>query len=173
MGCVCSKKLLRRRTAKTSPDSSPDIIVQSINDIDWTLKSNSASFSRVGFSGTLDKIKEEPEKEKDDHRKFLVSQNQESGKLSKPPSSGRSSSFSIRHAGRFTQEENVAAGWPPWLCAVAAEAVEGWVPLRYDRFEKLEKVILDFLVKFYFLFNILYLQVIRIYDLVHNSHMWV
>nr|XP_017216716.1 PREDICTED: probable serine/threonine-protein kinase At1g54610 isoform X1 [Daucus carota subsp. sativus] len=140
MGCVCSKKSLTRRTAKKSPDSSPDLIVQSTHDIDWTLKSSSGSFSKAGFSGTLDKIKEEPEKENDDDKKLLVSQNQKSGNLSKPQGSGRSSSFSIRNGGRFTQGENVAAGWPPWLCAVASEAVEGWVPLKYDRFEKLEKI---------------------------------
>jgi hypothetical protein len=36
--------------------------------------------------------------------------------------------------------EQAAAGWPAWLSAVAAEAVHGWVPLRADGFEKLEKV---------------------------------
>jgi hypothetical protein len=36
--------------------------------------------------------------------------------------------------------EQVAAGWPPWLAAVAAEAIRGWVPRRADSFEKLDKV---------------------------------
>jgi hypothetical protein len=36
--------------------------------------------------------------------------------------------------------EQVAAGWPPWLVAVAAEAVRGWVPRRAESFEKLDKV---------------------------------
>jgi cyclin-dependent kinase 12/13 len=36
--------------------------------------------------------------------------------------------------------EQAAAGWPSWLSAVAAEAVQGWVPLRAEGFEKLEKV---------------------------------
>lgn len=149
MGCVCSKKSLTRRTAKTSLNSSPDIIVQSTNDIDWTLKSNSGSFSKVGLSGTSDNIKEESEKEKDDHKTLLVLQNQESGNFSRPSSTGRSSTFSIKYGGRFTQGENVAAGWPPWLCSVAGEAVEGWLPLKHDRFEKLEKVILIFLIKLF------------------------
>lgn len=140
MGCVCSKKSLTRRTAKTSPNSSPDFIVQSNYDIDWTFKSNSGSF--------LDNIKGEPKKEKDDHNKLLVSQNQESGNLS---STGRSSSFSIKNGGRFTQGENVAAGWPSWLCSVAGEAVEGWLPLKYDRFEKLEKVMLIFLRNLFYI----------------------
>jgi cyclin-dependent kinase 12/13 len=34
----------------------------------------------------------------------------------------------------------VAAGWPAWLSTVAAEAVQGWVPLKSENFEKLEKI---------------------------------
>lgn len=34
----------------------------------------------------------------------------------------------------------MAAGWPAWLSAVAGEAIHGWVPLRADSFEKLEKI---------------------------------
>ncbi|KXG23797.1 probable serine/threonine-protein kinase At1g54610 [Sorghum bicolor] len=41
---------------------------------------------------------------------------------------------------RCLEGEQAAAGWPSWLSAVAAEAVHGWVPLRADSFEKLEKV---------------------------------
>ncbi|KAM0871623.1 hypothetical protein ACQ4PT_039257 [Festuca glaucescens] len=41
---------------------------------------------------------------------------------------------------RAVEEEQVAAGWPPWLVAVAAEAVRGWVPRRAESFEKLDKI---------------------------------
>ncbi|XP_050128949.1 probable serine/threonine-protein kinase At1g09600 [Malus sylvestris] len=34
----------------------------------------------------------------------------------------------------------VIAGWPSWLTAVAGEAISGWVPLKADSFEKLEKI---------------------------------
>ncbi|XP_076901668.1 cyclin-dependent kinase C-2 C-like [Bidens hawaiensis] len=47
--------------------------------------------------------------------------------------------FSLRF-GRSTVAEHVAAGWPPWLSAVAAEAIDGWVPQKSDRFERLEKI---------------------------------
>ncbi|KAK3140073.1 hypothetical protein QOZ80_5AG0395240 [Eleusine coracana subsp. coracana] len=43
-------------------------------------------------------------------------------------------------ARRRVDGEQAAAGWPSWLSAVAAEAVQGWVPLRAEGFEKLEKV---------------------------------
>ncbi|XP_051128466.1 probable serine/threonine-protein kinase At1g54610 isoform X2 [Andrographis paniculata] len=41
---------------------------------------------------------------------------------------------------KHVEGEQVAAGWPPWLVAVAGEALSGWVPRRADTFEKLDKV---------------------------------
>ncbi|PIN03780.1 Cdc2-related protein kinase [Handroanthus impetiginosus] len=43
-------------------------------------------------------------------------------------------------APRATEGEQVAAGWPPWLAAVAGEAIKGWLPRRADSFEKLDKI---------------------------------
>ncbi|XAR49333.1 Cyclin-dependent kinase [Bertholletia excelsa] len=31
-------------------------------------------------------------------------------------------------------------GWPPWLIAVAGDAIKGWVPRKADSFEKLDKI---------------------------------
>ncbi|KAL8524916.1 hypothetical protein ACS0TY_014512 [Phlomoides rotata] len=36
--------------------------------------------------------------------------------------------------------EQVAAGWPSWLSAVAGEAINGWTPRRADAFEKIDKI---------------------------------
>ncbi|KAG5546223.1 hypothetical protein RHGRI_018414 [Rhododendron griersonianum] len=41
---------------------------------------------------------------------------------------------------KASEGEQVAAGWPPWLSAVAGEAIRGWVPRRADSFEKLDKI---------------------------------
>lgn len=41
---------------------------------------------------------------------------------------------------KATEGEQVAAGWPAWLAAVAGEAINGWVPRRADSFEKLNKI---------------------------------
>nr|DAD37959.1 TPA_asm: hypothetical protein HUJ06_008600 [Nelumbo nucifera] len=38
------------------------------------------------------------------------------------------------------QGEQIAAGWPSWLSAVAGEAIKGWTPRRADTFEKLDKI---------------------------------
>ncbi|KAK6130363.1 hypothetical protein DH2020_035868 [Rehmannia glutinosa] len=39
--------------------------------------------------------------------------------------------------------EQVAAGWPSWLSAVAGEAINGWTPRRADSFEKIDKATRD------------------------------
>ncbi|KAK4779384.1 hypothetical protein SAY86_006912 [Trapa natans] len=41
---------------------------------------------------------------------------------------------------KASEGEHVAAGWPPWLAAVAGEAIKGWLPRRADSFEKLDKI---------------------------------
>ncbi|KAJ6842213.1 putative serine/threonine-protein kinase [Iris pallida] len=41
---------------------------------------------------------------------------------------------------RAAEGEQVAAGWPAWLAAVAGDAIKGWVPRRADSFEKLDKI---------------------------------
>ncbi|KAM7483349.1 hypothetical protein LguiB_007932 [Lonicera macranthoides] len=57
--------------------------------------------------------------------------------------SGRASesvSFRLGNLQKYVEGEQVAAGWPAWLSAVAGEAIHGWVPLKADSFEKLEKI---------------------------------
>lgn len=49
-------------------------------------------------------------------------------------------SFGLGSLRRYVEVEQVAAGWPAWLSAVAGEAIHGWVPLQAESFEKLEKV---------------------------------
>ncbi|GLT26357.1 hypothetical protein SLA2020_014320 [Shorea laevis] len=41
---------------------------------------------------------------------------------------------------KATEGEQIAAGWPAWLAAVAGDAIRGWVPRRADSFEKLDKI---------------------------------
>ena len=53
---------------------------------------------------------------------------------------GGSVSFRLGNLQKYVEGEQVAAGWPAWLSAVAGEAIHGWVPLKADSFEKLEKV---------------------------------
>lgn len=49
-------------------------------------------------------------------------------------------SFRLGNIQNYAEAEQVAAGWPAWLSAVAGEAIHGLVPLRADSFQTLEKV---------------------------------
>ncbi|KAG4399489.1 hypothetical protein GLYMA_08G240700v4 [Glycine max] len=53
---------------------------------------------------------------------------------------GGTGSVSLRLSCRFVEAEQNAAGWPPWLTSVAGEAIQGWVPLKTDSFERLDKI---------------------------------
>jgi len=66
----------------------------------------------------------------------------ELGESGRASSNGGSESLSFRlgNLSKYVEGEQAAAGWPAWLSAVASEAIHGWVPLRADAFEKLEKV---------------------------------
>ncbi|CAM8990282.1 unnamed protein product [Rhodiola kirilowii] len=46
----------------------------------------------------------------------------------------------IKSMPKAIEGEYIAAGWPPWLAAVAGEAIKGWVPRRAESFEKLDKI---------------------------------
>ncbi|KAK7411386.1 hypothetical protein VNO78_02819 [Psophocarpus tetragonolobus] len=64
----------------------------------------------------------------------------EVGESGRTSSNCDSLSFRLGNLQKYVQGEHVAAGWPAWLSAVAGEAIHGWVPLRADAFEKLEKI---------------------------------
>ncbi|KDP31293.1 hypothetical protein JCGZ_11669 [Jatropha curcas] len=64
----------------------------------------------------------------------------ELGESGRASSNGESLSFRLRNLQKYIEGEQVAAGWPAWLSAVAGEAIQGWVPLKADAFEKLEKI---------------------------------
>ncbi|WCJ35899.1 Protein kinase superfamily protein [Euphorbia peplus] len=53
---------------------------------------------------------------------------------------GESVSFRLRNLHKYIEGEQVAAGWPAWLSGVASEAIQGWIPLKADAFEKLDKI---------------------------------
>eukprot|EP01018_Ginkgo_biloba_P027025 Gb_29735 [translate_table: standard] len=50
------------------------------------------------------------------------------------------SNFRLSNLPKHIEGEQVAAGWPAWLSAVAGEAIKGWIPRRADTFEKLDKI---------------------------------
>ncbi|CAN1776886.1 Protein IMPAIRED IN BABA-INDUCED STERILITY 1 [Linum perenne] len=55
-------------------------------------------------------------------------------------SNGDSLSFRLMNLHMFVEREQVSAGWPAWLSDVTGEAIQGWVPLKADSFQKLDKI---------------------------------
>ncbi|KAJ8485417.1 hypothetical protein OPV22_017902 [Ensete ventricosum] len=88
-------------------------------------KHRSGRSSRRGYCGT---------KEEEEDRIEL----EEHGKASEDSASLQN--FRLGNLHSYIEGEQVAAGWPSWLSAVAGEAIQGWVPLKADSFEKLEKI---------------------------------
>ncbi|ERN06520.1 probable serine/threonine-protein kinase At1g54610 [Amborella trichopoda] len=92
--------------------------------------------SRAGFAGSDSGKKDESSDRSHD---FAVANynGEESGRSN---SNSDSVSFRLGNLHKYVEGEQVAAGWPAWLSAVAGEAIHGWVPLKVDSFEKLEKI---------------------------------
>lgn len=65
-----------------------------------------------------------------------------------------SESFRLGNLRNYIEGEQVAAGWPGWLSIVAAEAVQGLVPLKAESFEKLDKVV-NTCMHIYFIYRLI------------------
>ncbi|KAL0310212.1 UNVERIFIED_CONTAM: protein IMPAIRED IN BABA-INDUCED STERILITY 1 [Sesamum calycinum] len=137
MGCISSKK---------AGSESPPFAARSSSGRRATNGQGRLTSGSLLQVGPLEKIKEEPEKEagvedenEDSVKKSRFASHSGNLRALKRGSSHKRSVFSFKF-GRLTEGEHVAAGWPAWLSAVAGEAIEGWVPLRSDSFERLEKI---------------------------------
>lgn len=143
MGCISSK---HARSAKSQlPFDASSVTV---GDNGGTILDSSLQI-HSGRIGPLEKIREEPEKEEEEEEEEKEKEEESvnrrhglfgSSRSLKKGGSLKRAPFSFRF-GRLTESEHVAAGWPSWLSSVAGEVVEGWLPLRSDTFERLEKVI--------------------------------
>ncbi|KAK9698327.1 hypothetical protein RND81_08G096500 [Saponaria officinalis] len=133
MGCISSK-----RAAPTSPalDERGEIWVKrSASHRNNTSSSIVKKFSPNEDEKIIELFDEEGE-ERDNER------NGKRLKASKSKSTYSNLSSNLKFGSVTSQvvAEQAAAGWPGWLTAVAGEAIHGWVPLRADSFEKLEKI---------------------------------
>lgn len=128
MGCISSKHVVR-----ASLVSSP-VLPNNINP-------NDSAMSLKNKSVQLDLDSNSSSNRKKDGERSVENRSRELKKSKKETSHSRGSfSFRLGFSHRYVQAEQTSAGWPTWLSNVAAEAINGWVPLRADSFEKLEKV---------------------------------
>ncbi|KAH6791179.1 Protein kinase superfamily protein [Perilla frutescens var. frutescens] len=129
MGCVSSKKV--------RCDSPP------YEDIRPTRRQKSR---RLASSESQKNVKEEAAAEvkvdKESERKrhdYDVDFNSEKSRELNRGASQNKAVVNVPPA-RSSEGELVAAGWPSWLSSVAADAIDGWVPLRSDAYERLDKI---------------------------------
>lgn len=127
MGCVASKQTV----SVTPAFDHSGILVRDGEDV-------GSGRGRVGSGGfgldfDLKKVKKRGDS-------GAGSELDESGRASSNGCGSESVSFRLGNLQKYVEGEQVAAGWPAWLSAVAGEAIQGWVPLRAESFEKLEKV---------------------------------
>ncbi|CAL5367745.1 unnamed protein product [Camellia sinensis] len=153
MGCVSSKRVrspppaFDSSTSTTTTTTSTSTSTNTVNVRRTNASSSSSSSSyadsslltRGGVFGELEKIKEEPEKENEEESEDNHTRELKRSKSTKKGSSEKKAIFSFRF-GRYTEAEQIAAGWPAWLSAVAGEAIDGWLPLRADSFKKFDKI---------------------------------
>lgn len=126
MGCVSSKQAVSVTPAFDHSGAFRD-------------NAGSSGRSRVGLGEV---VVEKKKKKGGESVGLSGSELGESGRTSSNGGGGYESlSFRLGNLQKYVEGEHVAAGWPAWLSAVAGEAIHGWVPLRADSYEKLDKVL--------------------------------
>ncbi|XP_030489872.2 probable serine/threonine-protein kinase At1g54610 [Cannabis sativa] len=137
MGCICckpsaiddSKESPRERlSSKASSDLRAARVASSRREEAYRAKDRNDSNN--GRAMLIDKqingpvrLHGENNERKREKMEYLVAQHPATGSIIKA-----------------SEGEQIAAGWPSWLVAVAGEAIRGWVPRRADSFEKLDKI---------------------------------
>lgn len=94
--------------------------------------------AQLGEDGEVQNGDDGKEKEEEGHKDGSTTTRRAKGerrRSSKPNPNPR-----LSNPPKNVHGEQVAAGWPAWLSAVAGEAINGWTPRRADTFEKLDKV---------------------------------
>ncbi|PHT47703.1 putative serine/threonine-protein kinase [Capsicum baccatum] len=129
MGCVASKQTV----SVTPAFDHSGVLVRDGEDV-------GSGRSRVGSGGFGLDFDLKKVKKRGDSGLSGGSEMSESGRVSSNGCGSESVSFRLGNLQKYVEGEQVAAGWPAWLSAVAGEAIQGWVPLRAESFEKLEKI---------------------------------
>ncbi|KAI3457241.1 hypothetical protein Pfo_013904 [Paulownia fortunei] len=137
MGCVCGKPSSAVKDSEESPKQRELIrktselrvarAISSKRDGSFSLKEKLENGDiKIGF---IDKKVNGSRRVRDD---YYDKKRESSEDVSNFPGLGK--------LPRAVEGEQVAAGWPSWLVAVAGEAIRGWIPRKADTFEKLDKI---------------------------------
>lgn len=156
MGCVCAKgssineydekhsrdKDLNRKSSKRLAASSrrEGVAVESYGG------NNDATTRLIPTQSAEDNAAFTPLSWDKGQKKSMATDSSTRSTVQQPPTmevgmnAGRSQTTRIVSMGNGVEAAQAAAGWPSWLTAVAAEAINGWVPRKADSFERLDKV---------------------------------
>ncbi|BBN05880.1 cyclin-dependent kinase 12/13 [Marchantia polymorpha subsp. ruderalis] len=143
MGCVCAKQGSAQEDSDSPKEKQANLPVTTTNPrVSTRRPSVSVKVETEPVNGFGEKPPEKPKPRAKPNgtvtttgdadevvarrRERLLQQQQENPRLSNPP--------------KNIEGEQIAAGWPAWLSAVAGEAIKGWIPRRADSFEKLDKI---------------------------------
>jgi hypothetical protein len=136
MGCVASKNAVSVTPAADSSGALRERSLPRAPEAAATVVSVTASSLRCSSAAAAGR---RSEKKRDEAA--VAAAGEEPSEKAVIAAATASRSFRLRSLRRSLEGEQVAAGWPPWLSAVAGEAIQGWIPLKADSFEKLEKVL--------------------------------
>lgn len=139
MGCICGKPSTIRDSRETTTTSTSTRAVPQAEAASVVGERR----EKQQLSGYDAERRREKERERERAASYLRH------------SHGHSQRETIGAISKAVLGEQVAAGWPPWLAAVAGEAIYGWVPRRADSFEKLDKV-LNFALASYYCFHLIF-----------------
>lgn len=138
MGCVFGKEassssgVVSASEARKEDKRSKSLRIESDRKVgEAAVVVESSNGTRVTDNGNQEGNQDGDEKERKERRR--------------KPSVGRNLSKHLRG-------EQVAAGWPAWLSAVAGEAINGWLPRRADSFEKIDKVCITLILSISFIY---------------------
>ncbi|KAL8475752.1 hypothetical protein ACS0TY_028422 [Phlomoides rotata] len=139
MGCVSSKKARSQSPAF-------DDVYSGCRHSSAAASAASGSLSFQESIGQLEKIREEAEEKEEEGRESgIIKRHQDyncddySDNLRGVQREKNAATLGIQFE-RMAEAEFVAAGWPPWLASVAGDAIQGWLPLRSDAYERLDKI---------------------------------
>lgn len=148
MGCINSKRAVSVAAASPVLDYSapppPRAVIDHTSAVSSKNPSGLLDFEQKYKKDKRDSSKHRKDSSKYDNNEEEICEDQKSIHNNKKVKKGSTSGpigFKLGLSGRHVGVEQIAAGWPSWLSAAAGEAIHGWVPLRADAFEKLDKVL--------------------------------
>ncbi|EFJ28510.1 hypothetical protein SELMODRAFT_451492 [Selaginella moellendorffii] len=126
MGCACTKENPQEES------ESPKVVTRASKRVNGSARTEAAV-----ANGIVEKeSKERPRGRKQQQQNGTVGLHGDVVERRRMPEPNPRLSNPVKHI----EGEQVAAGWPGWLSAVASEAIRGWIPRRADSFEKLDKI---------------------------------